>query len=302
MPKITSKRKSRFALMDRALMADKRIKGHHKILYTLLCSLAESCDNVFPSYAWLAEQVGYDYNPSAEILDEVRAEANRERAMRKFIDTHLEPLEELGLVKRTHNVGGHCDFEVEEYYPEQKSTGSLNKKVQGGMNKKVQGPYILELEELEKEERERKPDDLTPSKMIQGRLMQTEHLTLNQMSKGLEQFATLLAGEGNHADNFNPDTRFVKFIQSIAWRLKKENSSTGVTIDEHTGELRRELILKTQPPDMTRSDFDQWCEQYETENPDKRVDRRYLYKPPEAEKSSILAMKSSLSAKYAYRP
>jgi hypothetical protein len=135
MPKIINKRKSRYATIDRDLMRDKRLKSNHKLLYALLCSLSESCDNTVPSYKWLAEQIGYE------------TEGKTEQALQMFMIRNLEPLIKLGMLRIVERKGFSNDYEIYEYTPptfifnpQQKCEDSPNKNVETTPNKNVT-PY-----------------------------------------------------------------------------------------------------------------------------------------------------------------
>jgi len=149
MPQIINKLdKKGYVQFERSLMRDKRIKSNNKVMYLLLVSLAETCENVFPSYSWIADEVGYSYNGKHEVGTQ-----EYERAMRKFVYENLEPLIELNMIKKINNIGESCDFEIYSYKsnPEQKSTGTVNKKVQGYPEQKSTGSN-------KEEERERRRD------------------------------------------------------------------------------------------------------------------------------------------------
>jgi CRISPR/Cas system-associated exonuclease Cas4 (RecB family) len=126
---INNRKPNNWVKFDRALMRDKRIKSHHKVLYLLFCSLSESVDNVYPSYSWIAEEVGYNYT------GEYEKDSNQyERAMKKFVAENLQPIIDIGWIKKTNNVGSSCDYIVydhdcETFDREQKSTPTVNKKV-----------------------------------------------------------------------------------------------------------------------------------------------------------------------------
>lgn len=134
MPKITNKRKSAgFVRLDRSLLRDTRLKSNHKILYALFCSMSETMESVFPSYAWIAKEIGYEYTGKAKPGSE-----EYERALSKFISSNLEPIINLGWIKKINNNGESCEYEVYDHdcNPEQKSTHPLNKKVQGNPEQK----------------------------------------------------------------------------------------------------------------------------------------------------------------------
>lgn len=144
MNKIINKRRvEQYVRLDRELMRDTRLKSNHKLLYALFCSLSESCENVFPSYSWLATEVGYEYNGKAE-----KGSIEAERAMKAFISDNLQPLIDLGLIVKIVNNGGTCDYEVYDFDRVEKSTPTVKKKVHGNRVEKS----TLEKEDIEKEE------------------------------------------------------------------------------------------------------------------------------------------------------
>ena len=130
---------------ERSLMRYTGIKSHTKVMYLLFKSLSQSCESVYMSYSFIAKEVGYEYKGKHPEGSEAR-----ERAMRKFVLSNLEPLLALGWIKKTNKVGESCDWEVHNCSldPEQKSTGTLNKKVQGDPEQKSSSSYKrVELEE-----------------------------------------------------------------------------------------------------------------------------------------------------------
>lgn len=136
---------SSWVAFERSLMRDTRIKSNTKVMYLLFKSLSQSCEKVYMSYSFIAQESGYVYNGAHPENSEAR-----ERAMRKFVLMNLEPLLELGWIKKTNKVGESCDWEVYDCdcNPEQKSTGTLNKKVQGDPEQKSSSSYkSIELKE-----------------------------------------------------------------------------------------------------------------------------------------------------------
>jgi hypothetical protein len=126
--KIINKFSQSWVSFDRSLMRDTRIKSNHKIIYLLFRSFAESCDNVFLSYSYIAKEIGYEYTGEFE-----KDSPQFERAMRKFVFENLQPLLDLGWIKKINNNGSSCDWEVYDHdcNPEPKSTETVNQKVQG---------------------------------------------------------------------------------------------------------------------------------------------------------------------------
>lgn len=153
MPQIINKLKktNSWVAFDRSLMRDTRLKSNHKIIYLLFRSFAESCENVFLSYSFIAEEVGYKYSGEFE-----KGSEQYERAMQKFVFENLKPLLELGWVKKINQIGKSCDWEIYDHdcpelepkNPEQKSTPTLNKKVQSNPEQKsTPSKKNIELEE-----------------------------------------------------------------------------------------------------------------------------------------------------------
>ena len=125
--KINNKRNrlNNWVAFDRSLMRDKRIKSNTKTMYLLFDSLSQSCNNVYISYSYIAEEVGYEYKGKYE-----KGTKEYEDAMKKFVVYNLQPLIDLGWIKKTNKQGETCDWDVfdhdcEEY---QKSTSNPGEK------------------------------------------------------------------------------------------------------------------------------------------------------------------------------
>jgi hypothetical protein len=117
---IKSKIKREFYVqLDRELLKDKRLKPASKILYGLFVSMSATMEAIYPSYSWIASEIGYEYNGKHKI-----GTPSYERAMKKYVKSIMQPLVELGLIKQTNNTGEKCDYEVHDYTPnrEQKSS------------------------------------------------------------------------------------------------------------------------------------------------------------------------------------
>lgn len=151
MPKIINKRKpNNWVRFDRSLMRDTRLKSHHKIIYLLFCSLSESCDNVYPSYSWIAEEVGYNYTGKHK-----KGSKEYESALQQFVSNNLEPLIKLGWIKKINNKGSSCDYEVfdhdcNEQNPQEKSWDTPKKNLRGNPQEKSWVSY-KNIESKEKE-------------------------------------------------------------------------------------------------------------------------------------------------------
>lgn len=147
--KIKNKRVSKqWVQYDRSLMRDKRLKSNHKQIYLLFCSLSESCNTVYPSYAWIAEEVGYEYNGKYEV-----GSKQYEWAMKKFVQENIQPLIDLGWIKKTNINGQSCDYEVYDHDCDrgEKTPHPVEKKVHGTVEKKVHVDKREELQELDRD-------------------------------------------------------------------------------------------------------------------------------------------------------
>lgn len=126
MGKIINKRHAQpYITLDRAFIRDTRLEPTSKLIYGVLCALSESCENVYPSYGWLAEQIGYKYKGKHEVES-----PEYERAMKKYICENLQPLIDLNLIKKVENPGLTCDYEVHSYH-EPTGTPPVNPQVHG---------------------------------------------------------------------------------------------------------------------------------------------------------------------------
>lgn len=112
MGQIISKRISKgWVQLDRSVMRDTRIKSTQKLIYALFCSMSETMDNVYPTYSWIAQEVGYE---AKNIKFE--SKENKEKATRKWVLENLQPLIDLGWIKQVqkHNHQGY-DYEVYDH-------------------------------------------------------------------------------------------------------------------------------------------------------------------------------------------
>lgn len=136
---INNRKPNNWVKFDRALMRDTRLKSPQKVLYLLFCSLSESMDSVYPSYAWIAEEVGYQYTGQAE-----KGSKDYESAMQQFIAYNLKPLIDLGWIKKTNNKGASCDYEVYDHdcgNPQEKSSDTPKKNLRGNPQEKSSTRY-----------------------------------------------------------------------------------------------------------------------------------------------------------------
>jgi hypothetical protein len=122
------------------------------MLYLVLQSLAESCDNIYPSYTWLAEQVGYD------------CKGKDPSSPKKVIARALEPLVEIGLIRVTNREGYTSDYDIEDYDElfAQTARGTVDKNVtphgqkrHTPMDKNVTPYNTVEIRREKEEDRER---------------------------------------------------------------------------------------------------------------------------------------------------
>ena len=132
---INKKTPKQFSIVDREMIRDIRLNADSKNIYTVLSSLAETCENTCPSYRWLAQEVGYN------IIDPTTQKEKSERTINKWVASKINELIELKLVIQINRVGTSYDYEIYDYYPAQKSTDPLPKKVQTPLPKKV--PLVI---------------------------------------------------------------------------------------------------------------------------------------------------------------
>ena len=157
-PKLINKMRPRaWVSLDLELMRDKRLNSDQKLIYARLCNLAQSCENVFPTYTWIASEIGYDTEVADNATEEEKAK--KYDAIRRFISRQLAELENLKLIVKVANPGKSNDYEIYDYTPENKETCTPDKNVQAPPDKNVQGTpdknvLIDKKEEKEKERRE----------------------------------------------------------------------------------------------------------------------------------------------------
>jgi hypothetical protein len=143
---INKKTPKQFYLGDRQLLRDTRLSSDAKNIYQVLSSLAESCDNVCPSYIWLAQEVGYNI-----WKDEAETEQKSENTIMTWVRRNIEELINLKMVVQLRKDRGF-DYEIYDYIPEiptgQKSPLTLDKKVHPPLDKKVHLERREEKEEI----------------------------------------------------------------------------------------------------------------------------------------------------------
>lgn len=112
MPKVINKLKQRaFVNAERQLLADCRLTPYAKILYLVLQSLSECCENVFPSYKWLARETGYS-------LTHDNGEPKSERSVFKYISGYISELSTHNLINQVPQSDKQgFDYEVFQYEP-----------------------------------------------------------------------------------------------------------------------------------------------------------------------------------------
>jgi hypothetical protein len=142
---INKKTPKQFYLGDRQLLRDTRLTSDAKNLYQVLSSLAESCDNVCPSYLWLAQEIGYNL-----FKDEAQEKSKNINTINRFIGIKIAELEKLEMIKQIRTQTGN-DYEVYDYIPDisdtpKKSSGT-HQKSQVGHTKKVKS-YNKEKEDI----------------------------------------------------------------------------------------------------------------------------------------------------------
>lgn len=138
MPQIINKTTESYVVATRALLADIELTQTAKVLYLVFLSLAQSCDNVFPSYKWLASQIGYQtaMKPETKIKFTTAAELeiHIEQCIGKYIKQYTDELHNAELVTKSLEKGSVHTYSVKNYHsrdPVEKSKGSPEKKVGG---------------------------------------------------------------------------------------------------------------------------------------------------------------------------
>jgi hypothetical protein len=108
-----------FFVGDRAMLRDKRLSADAKNIYIVLRSLGESCDNVCPTYPWIANEIGYE------------TEGKSNQSISRFILAKMEELEKLEMILRVRKDRGY-DYEIYDYSPESHSTKVMSDTQQKG--------------------------------------------------------------------------------------------------------------------------------------------------------------------------
>lgn len=322
MSKIISKRKSRFVILDRDIISDKRLKSNHKLLYALLASLAESNDNVYPSYKWLAEQIGYETEGKTEV------------ALRMFMQRNLEPLIEMGLVEVKQNGGSTNDYFINDYIPENdkyrtqkdenKDEMTRNKNVTTPVTKMLPPPVTKMLpkkEEIEKEELERKESVKEKSLPVAPKLslhtltswidfhfknshpafsfIEKEEYPLLKEYLGLKLMAWLSA---NPYATQRAESQMITFVQYFKQDkhklLSNSTKSQNTTKNERYYNPNVTVVIKKQPENMSQEDFDAWLDEEEENNPEVRYDRKYTNSGKTKQNNAITNMKQALLGKF----
>jgi hypothetical protein len=149
-----------YVKLDRELLRDKRLSAESKLLYGVFVALARSCENVFPSYRWLASEIGYEYESRDENYDEAKAE----KATGAYIAKYVEELVRLNMVIKIVNPGKACDYQINNYNPPLKSGDTPHEKVGGNPPLKSRGS--IKSISIKNEEEEEQPQPQPPQKEI----------------------------------------------------------------------------------------------------------------------------------------
>lgn len=146
MPYIHNKSKTQnWVAFDRSLMRDTRLKSNSKTMYLLFKSFAQTCQNVFLTYSYIATEVGYVYNGKYEV-----GTPEYENALKHFVIDNLQPVLDLGWVKKINNTGTHCDWEVYDHdcYCGEKSPHTVEKNLTATVEKNLTLDIRSNLEEV----------------------------------------------------------------------------------------------------------------------------------------------------------
>lgn len=157
--KIINKTNHPWVGADRGLIRDSKIDAKSKLVYLVLLSIAQSCNNVFPSMKFIAEEIG------------ASTEGKSESAVYKLIGPRIKKLQKHGLIKVIEVPGSHNNYEVYDY-PDTldkklqwtknssvKNDPTLDKKLQGTLDKKLHPTLDKKLHRdrrVEKEENRKK--------------------------------------------------------------------------------------------------------------------------------------------------
>lgn len=98
-----------YVMASRALLADTVLSNQAKILYLVILSLAQSCKRTFPSYAWFAEQVGYE--PKSQ------DKKQRENTLCSYFRRYTDELSKFGLIVKKPKPNGGFQYIVKDYTP-----------------------------------------------------------------------------------------------------------------------------------------------------------------------------------------
>lgn len=212
------KNHKQFYIGDRDFLRDKRLSADAKNIYIVLNSLAETCENICPSYNWIAQEIGY------------KTEGKEYRSITRFISTKLDELINLNLIKKIVREGTSCDFEVYDYTPDKNVPGTPDKKVQGTLYKNVPLERREEKEEVrvivsEKPEREEISEMIKTS--IKAKLQLEDSLA--ERVFGLIEIQFWSHYEQKNIILTNPDTQFTSWCLN-RWsdieKIKREEMKT----------------------------------------------------------------------------
>lgn len=162
MPKLINKTSpDGWVKMERELLSFKGLKPTPKLIYSLLRNLAQSCENVFPTYFWIAEHIGYETEVDPEELEgKTEEEAglimeNKRNATNKFVKYNLAPLLHLGLIRAVPRPGKGYDYEIYDFDRVEKSTHPVEKNLPTTGEKNLP---LYRIDDIEKLERETTPE------------------------------------------------------------------------------------------------------------------------------------------------
>jgi len=207
MTKIVSKKKyKQFYIGDRELLRDKRLSADAKNIYIVLSSLAETCENVCPSYLWLAEEIGYSVKNSDGTEKAVST-------INEWVGKRIAELEKLGVIKKIRKDRGF-DYEVYDYDPVKKATQEIS-----GVSHRLEpvSPHrlepVLEIRE-EKKDYSRSLEEVFPEQKISEMAKELLKARLNLDNELAERVFGLIEMEfwshynGENEKLKNPDKKF----------------------------------------------------------------------------------------------
>ena len=183
MSKITNKTNKSWVGAERSLIRDERISQKSKMIYLVLLSLAQSCDNVFPSYKFLADEIGYS------------SEDKSDAATGKYIRSGIKELQSINLVKVVPNSGKSNDYEIysHEEDPSLKSKETPNLEVGSTRNSQVRSTPNLEVTLDKREEIKEKSNKKEVEATEEILQIEYNKKLLNKISELLEEVKTSMS-------------------------------------------------------------------------------------------------------------